>query len=224
MPDQTLPILYSFRRCPYAMRARLAIAKAGISTELREVVLKDKPAAMLEISPKGTVPVLFTPARQVIDESLDVMFWAMNQHDPDNWWQTLNERQKQQTLSLIEENDGAFKQALDRYKYADRYPERSQHDYRQDGEKFLQRLEQHLDDHGALVADHISLADIAIMPFIRQFAFVDKAWFDISPYPELRRWLEGFLDSALFQRAMLKYPQWQPGDQPTLFPPANQGH
>lgn len=220
-PD--LPILYSFRRCPYAMRARLAVAKAGIRTELREVVLKDKPPQMLEISPKGTVPVLYTADRQVIDESLDVMFWALNQHDPDSWWQPLNDRQKQLTLSLIEENDGAFKLALDRYKYADRHPERSQLDYRHDGEKFLQRLEQHLEKDGALVTTHISLADIAIMPFIRQFAFVDKAWFDISPYPELRRWLEGFLDSTLFQRVMKKYPQWQPGDPVTVFPPV-QGH
>lgn len=220
MSESALPILYSFRRCPYAMRARLALCKAGIQAELREVVLKDKPATMLEISPKGTVPVLYTPQRQVIDESLDVMFWALNQHDPDHWWQTLSEQQKQLTLSLIETNDGEFKQALDRYKYADRHPERSQQDYRKDGEKFLQRLEQHLDDHGALVCEHISLADIAIMPFVRQFAFVDKAWFDVAPYPELRRWLEGFLDSVLFQRVMSKYPQWHAGDPVTVFPPA----
>lgn len=223
MSDEKLSVLYSFRRCPFAMRARLAIAQAGIRTELREVVLKDKPAHMLEISPKGTVPVLYTAERQVIDESLDVMFWALAQHDPDNWWQGLTDRQKQHSLSLIEENDGAFKKTLDRYKYADRYPERSQRHYRLDGEEFLSRLEQHLDDYGALVTDHITLADVAIMPFVRQFAFVDKAWFDISPYPSLRRWLEGFLNSAMFQKVMYKYPQWQPGDPVTVFPPV-QGH
>ncbi len=137
----SLPVLYSFRRCPYAMRARFAIAAAGLQVELREVLLKDKPSALLHISPKATVPVLQTVG-SVIDESRDIALWAFQQQDPAGFWQPLSETAQQQTLNLIVETDGEFKNALDRYKYADRYPEQSPLAYRQQCEQFLQELEQ----------------------------------------------------------------------------------
>ncbi|MED5509865.1 MAG: glutathione S-transferase [Pseudomonadota bacterium] len=218
MTKQNLATLYSFRRCPYAMRARLAIAQSGIQCELREVVLKDKPQQLIELSPKATVPVLLTADDKVIDESIDIAFWALAQHDPDNWYQSLTSEQHEQMLALIENNDGEFKYFLDRYKYADRYPEQDERFYREQGEKTLTRLEQLLTEHDCLLRDSWTLADIALLPFIRQFAFVDKAWFDSSPYPRVRAWLEAFLESDLFRSVMKKYPQWQQGDEPVVFP------
>ena len=218
MTEQNLATLYSFRRCPYAMRARLAIAQSGIQCELREVVLKDKPQQLIELSPKATVPVLLTADDKVIDESIDIAFWALAQHDPDNWYQSLTSEQHEQMLALIENNDGEFKYFLDRYKYADRYPEQDERFYREQGEKSLTRLEQLLTEHDCLLRDSWTLADIALLPFIRQFAFVDKDWFDSSPYPRVRAWLEAFLESDLFRSVMKKYPQWQEGDEPVGFP------
>ncbi len=218
MTEQNLATLYSFRRCPYAMRARLAIAQSGIHCELREVVLKDKPQQLIELSPKATVPVLLTADDKVIDESIDIAFWALAQHDPDNWYQSLTSEQHEQMLALIENNDGEFKYFLDRYKYADRYPEQDERFYREQGEKTLTRLEQLLTEHDCLLRDSWTLADIALLPFIRQFAFVDKDWFDSAPYPRVRAWLEAFLESDLFRSVMNKYPQWQEGDEPVIFP------
>ncbi|MTI63220.1 glutathione S-transferase [Methylophaga sp.] len=218
MTDKALPTLYSFRRCPYAMRARLALAESGVKCELREVVLKDKPEQLLTLSPKGTVPVLVTAEGQVIDESIDIAFWALTQHDPDNWYQSLSSEQHETMLALIENNDGEFKYFLDRYKYADRYPEHSQRYYREQGEKTLTRLEQLLTENGCLLREYWTLADIALLPFIRQFAFVDKAWFDTSAYPRVQAWLADFLESDLFRTVMPKYPQWHEGDEPVLFP------
>lgn len=218
MTKQHLPLLYSFRRCPYAMRARLALASSGIQTELREVVLKDKPEALLKLSAKATVPVLQTTDGDIIDESLDILVWALKQHDPDNWYQNLNENQKKQASQLIDNNDGTFKYYLDRYKYADRYPEQTELYYRQQGEKTLAELEALLHQNGCLLTTHWTIADIALLPFIRQFAFVDKAWFEQSPYPALISWLDDFLQSALFKRIMLKYPQWHETDATTFFP------
>lgn len=218
MTQFNLPVLYSFRRCPYAMRARLAIAKSDIQTELREVVLKDKPASLFNLSPKATVPVLQTSEGKVIDESLDIMLWALQQHDPDNWLSKLTDEQQQTTQQLIENNDGEFKFYLDRYKYADRYPEHSELHYRLQGEKTLANLESLLKNNGCLLGADWTLADIAVLPFIRQFAFVDKSWFDQSPYPTVRHWLEDFLQSDLFKRIMLKHPQWHAGDEATVFP------
>jgi glutathione S-transferase len=218
MTEQNLATLYSFRRCPYAMRARLAIAQSGIHCELREVVLKDKPQQLIELSPKATVPVLLTADDKLIDESIDIAFWALAQHDPDNWYQSLTSEQHEQMLALIENNDGEFKYFLDRYKYADRYPEQDERFYREQGEKTLTRLEQLLTEHDCLLRDSWTLADIALLPFIRQFAFVDKDWFDSAPYPRVRAWLEAFLESDLFRTVMKKYPQWQEGDEPVVFP------
>lgn len=214
----SLPILYSFRRCPYAMRARLAIAASGISVELREVVLKDKPASLLAYSPKGTVPVLITPKNDVLDESLDIMHWALSLQNPHAWLSGLSDEQVADTQFLIANNDGEFKHWLDHYKYADRYPDNTAEFYREQAEKTLKELEQRLSSHHGLIEDKWSLADMALLPFIRQFAFVDKAWFDTAPYPSVRQWLNDFLDSDLFKQIMIQYPQWHEGDEPTIFP------
>ncbi|MEX1201156.1 MAG: glutathione S-transferase [Methylophaga sp.] len=213
----SLPVLYSFRRCPYAMRARLAILASGLQVELREVVLKDKPSALLQISPKATVPVLQT-ADSVIEESLDIALWALKQSDPAGFWQPLSASEQQQVLALVDETDGSFKSALDRYKYADRYPEQSALTYRQQGEQFLQKLEQIISSQSFLLGNQPTLADIAVMPFIRQFVMVDQNWFNNANYLQLQRWLNAFLKSAIFKQVMQHYPQWQPEDEQVLFP------
>jgi glutathione S-transferase len=212
------PILYSFRRCPYAMRARLALAASGIKTELREVVLKDKPAELLAVSLKATVPVLQTETGRVIDESIDIMRWALDKRDPLNWYQTLDRRQQIQCDELIANNDGDFKYYLDRYKYADRYPEHPESYYREQGEKTLQNLESLLKENGCLLTEKWTLADIALLPFIRQFALVDKDWFNTAPYPLVRDWLNHFLQSELFASVMTKYEQWHAEQPQILFP------
>ncbi len=214
----SLPVLYSFRRCPYAMRARLAIMAAGLQVVLREVVLKDKPQALIEISPKATVPVLQT-ADSVIEESLDIALWALKQSDPAGFWQSLSDSEQLQVIALVDETDGSFKAALDRYKYADRYPEQSPLAYRQQGEQFLQKLEHFLSSQSFLLGNQPTLADIAVMPFIRQFVMVDQNWFNNANYPQLQRWLNAFLKSAIFKQVMQHYPQWQPEDELVLFPP-----
>ena len=212
----TYPILYSFRRCPYAMRARLAIVQSGIQLELREVELKNKPQQMLTASPKGTVPVLVLEEGTVIDESLDIMLWALSQNDSSNWLNKFTNEQQQQMHALIINNDNKFKNALDKYKYADRFPGWPEEHYRQQGEVFLQMLESRLEKNTYLFAKTPSLADIAIFPFVRQFAFVNKNWFDNSPYKQLQAWLAGFINSELFTIAMEKTKPWQAGDDVIL--------
>lgn len=197
------PILYSFRRCPYAIRARLAIAASNIEIELREVRLADKPSAMLAVSPKATVPVLVLADKSVIDESLDIMLWAL-QKTQHKWLQA----DKNKTRDLIHYNDTEFKIHLDHYKYADRFPEHSMQSYRQAATLFLQQLEDCLTKNQYLVSDNFSLADAAIFPFIRQFAFVDKDWFEQTAYKKLQLWLENILNSDLFNQVMKKHPQW----------------
>lgn len=211
-----LPILYSFRRCPYAMRARMAIAAANVAVELREVVLRDKPEAMLAISPKATVPVLQLPGGEVIDESLDIMRWALKQNDPLGLTAVAPEK----TAELIAQNDGDFKHWLDRYKYADRFPEKSEQYYRDKGCETLAALEALLEQHNgkALLADDSSLADYALFPFIRQFARVDEAWFLQSPFPLLINWYKRWCESAAFVGVMKKYPKWEVGQDATCFP------
>ena len=210
------PILYSFRRCPYAIRARMVLRYSDIKVELREVVLADKPAEMLMCSPKGTVPVLVPDKGDVIDESLDIMRWALAQNDPDGWAGE-NGEYWQQAQELIDINDNAFKQSLDQYKYADRFPEHPVSFYRQQAEVFIQQLEHRLSGQYFLLGKNISVADIAIFPFIRQFAFVDKAWFDQSEYRALQAWLKGLLELSLFVDIMQKYSQWKTGDAPRIF-------
>ena len=201
-----LPILYSFRRCPYAIRARMAVRYAGVEVELREVLLKDKPEAMLSVSSKGTVPVLVLSDGQVLDESYDVMRWALNQQDLDQW---RSDQLETEIDELIRLNDGEFKTHLDHYKYFDRFPMQSMEHYRSQAEKFLAVLEEKLTTQKYLLSESISLADVAIFPFVRQFAFVDKDWFDNSSYPKLKCWLNSFLNSALFLAVMEKHSIWQ---------------
>ena len=192
-------LLYSFRRCPYAMRARMALRYAGVPVQIVEVSLKAKPADMLALSPKVTVPVLSVDGR-VIEESLEIMLWALAQHDPDDWLLKGDPR----VLQLIAENDQAFKHHLNRYKYAERYPELPMEHYRAEGEVFLRALEALLADRAFLLAEHLSLADVALAPFVRQFAHVDREWFASAPYPRLQAWLQRFLESALFVAVMAK--------------------
>jgi len=186
--------LYSFRRCPYAMRARLAIAYSQQQVQLREIILKEKPPEMLALSEKATVPVLQLSSGEVLDESLDIMAWALSHNDPNNWLAgNLN-----QMLSLIDENDFEFKEWLDRYKYADRFPEFTESYYRDQCEDFLVKLELRLTVTQYLFANKLTLADIAIFPFIRQFASVDKQWFQQTPYHNLKIWLDGLISIVLF--------------------------
>lgn len=211
----SLSRLYSFRRCPYAMRARLGLLFAGLSVELREIVLKHKPVQMLAISPKGTVPVLQFVDGTVIEESREIMLWALGQSDPHG---LLDAQVVRQANALIEQNDHEFKQWLDRYKYADRYPEMTQVEYRQRGEVFLQLLEELLATRPFLLGDDASIADIGIMPFVRQFAHVDREVFYSLPYPHLQRWLKHWLEHPLFLQTMTKFQPWQEGDDVVVFP------
>lgn len=205
------PVLYSFRRCPYAMRARLALAISGTRCELREVRLAAKPAAMLAASPKGTVPVLVLPDGRVIDESLDIMRWALMNGDPEDWLERGD-------AALIAANDGPFKHDLDRYKYPERHgADASAH--RERGLAFLQKLDARLSRTDQLCGDTRGLADAAIMPFVRQFAAVDRPWFDALPLPHLRTWLAGHLASGLFDAIMMRAAPWSPGDPPAMFAP-----
>ena len=203
-----VPILYTFRRCPYAMRARMGLAYAGIEFQIREVVLKDKPREMLDDSPKATVPVLLRSGLPVLEESLDILEWSLAENDPEGWMDYPAE-QLLKMQDLVEENDGVFKLHLDRYKYSDRFPESPREEYRQQGESFLQKLEVLLLDTAFLFGDRISYADVAIFPFVRQFSNVEPVWFTTAPYPHLRKWLASFLNSDLFLSVMKKYSPWK---------------
>ena len=211
---QTKPVLYSFRRCPYAIRARMALEYASINCELREVKLSNKPQTMINISNKGTVPVLQLTDGSVIDESLDIMLWALEQTDPDQW---LGVEQKNTRL-LIEKYDQEFTQYLDQYKYFQRYPEHSQLYYRDKAEIFIELLETNLQEHSgiALVSNRLTLVDVAIFPFIRQFAHVDWEWFSNSQYKNLISWLLKFEESELFLAVMNKQEPWQENEDVAL--------
>ena len=195
--------LYSFRRCPYAMRARMALRYSDVAVNIVEVSLKAKPAEMLALSSKGTVPVLSVDG-QVIDESLAIMRWALAQNDPQDWLLKDDPVGQAQIAALIEENDQVFKVHLNRYKYAERYPEQPMAFYRSEGEVFLRRLDALLEGRDYLLAAHPSLADVALMPFVRQFAHVDREWFGQTPYVRLQAWLQRFLESDLFTSIMKK--------------------
>ena len=209
-----LPILYSFRRCPYAMRARMALAASGAEVMLREVLLKDKPPELVAASPKATVPVLVLSDGRVIEESLDVMQWALVQSDPLGWLEggALDS-------DWISECDGDFKHWLDRYKYAERYPEHAAEDYRQNAEAFIQKLEDQLSVSDWMGGDAANAVDVALFPFMRQFAGVDPSWWQQAPYPHVQQWLENWLNSALFSAIMAKYPRWESGRPGERFPP-----
>lgn len=204
------PVLYSFRRCPYAMRARLALLVSGTRCQLREVVLRAKPPALLAASPKGTVPVLVTQDGEVIAESIDIMRWALARHDPEGWL-------TRDDAELIAANDGGFKRDLDGYKY----PERHSGDalaHRSSALGFLRTLDTRLAGHTQLCGPVRGITDAAIMPFVRQFAAVDRDWFDAQPLPHLQAWLEGHLASPLFAAAMVRLAPWSEGDPPVIFP------
>lgn len=202
-------VLYSYRRCPYAMRARMALAYAQIPVEIREISLREKPASMLAISPKGTVPVLKADDL-VIEQSLEIMFWALQKSDPDQW---LKSSVLDEALQLIELNDGSFKALLDQYKYPERIkvsPSLTREAILEKAiQTFIAPLEQRLVSQPFLLGNQLTIADIAIFPFIRQFAMVDKDWFDSAPFPHLKKWLEFHLESPLFSGVMQKYPTWQ---------------
>ncbi|MCY6379595.1 glutathione S-transferase [Hoeflea prorocentri] len=212
----TLPVFYSFRRCPYAMRARLALRSSGTAVELREVLLRDKAPEFLDASPSATVPTLVQGDGDVLDESLDIMLWALDGNDPEGWL-TPETGSRDAMLALIEAMDGPFKESLDRYKYGTRYPGCDPLEERAKAAAILRGLEEQLQPGGYLFGGRISLADMAILPFIRQFANTDRAWFDGEDWPALRVWLERFETSERFAAIMDKYPKWQSGDAVTVF-------
>lgn len=203
------PILYSFRRCPYAMRARMALLQAEQAVELREIVLRDKPAAFLEASPSASVPCLVTEDG-VLDESLDVMKWALAKRDPAGWLDMPDEG-----WDWIVRTDGPFKDALDRTKYAPRYPGVDPLEHRALAAAFLADLDAQIE---TWIFDRETLADHAILPFVRQFAFIDKPWFDAQPWSSLQAWLERYLASDAFGAVMPKYAQWAEGEAGVSFP------
>jgi len=196
-------ILYSFRRCPWAMRARLALRYSECPVEILEVSLKAKPAELLALSPKGTVPVLST-GEQVLDESLDIMRWALARHDPQDWLLRADPQAADAANTLIERNDRAFKVQVNLYKYAERYPQHTREYYRAQAEVWLAELDGRLAQQAYLFAGHPSLADAALLPLMRQFAGVEPDWFANAPYPHLRAWLQGWLESALFKAVMAR--------------------
>ena len=203
------PVIYTFRRCPYAMRARLAIELCDIEVEYREILLRDKPRDMLEYSAKGTVPVLVlnekTEQTKVIDESLEIMLWAMNEK-PNN---KLSPKNMEVALNLIQHHDNAFKPLLDRYKYAIRYPEKSEEEHRAACLPFLKELDTLLKESPYLLSTHVNLTDIAIFPFIRQFRGVDPHWFDALPLDQLKAWLDINLSAEYFKNIMVKRELWK---------------
>lgn len=207
------PILYSFRRCPYAIRARMALAYSGINVRIREVVLKKKPEALRILSPKATVPVLQLPSGAVLDESIDIIHWALAQHDPHDW---ALPSQASVRDALIAQNDLAFKPLLDGYKYPQRQDPPDPTFYRKQSLPFLNTLEQRLQATPYLMGVQASMVDIALFPFIRQFSMVDIAWFEHSSYTKLIRWWKGWIEHPLFHAVMTKYPLWEGGPEPFL--------
>ena len=209
---ETPPILWSFRRCPYAMRARLAIQSSGQTVTLREILLKDKPTEFVAASPKATVPVLQVGGT-VIEESREIMLWALGQNDPEGWLQMPEDGD-----DLIDRCDGPFKAALDHTKYAVRFPDLEEEVEREKAMDFLRDLDVRLQTAPFLMGDRRTMADMAILPFVRQFANTDRAWFDAQGLLSLTRWLDDFLSSDRFQAIMTKYPPWQPGQDRVVFP------
>ncbi|HMS27881.1 MAG TPA: glutathione S-transferase [Burkholderiaceae bacterium] len=212
-----LPILYSFRRCPYAMRARLALLSSGILCELREVVLRHKPVELIWASPKATVPVLVTPNGQVIEQSWDIMLWALRQHDPAQWLPA-DAQVFEHGLQLLQMCDGTFKQQLDRYKYPQRHGLADGKEERDAALLFLADLESLLTQQRYLFGSNIGIFDAALLPFIRQFAHVDAAWFAEQSLPRVQAWLSSFESSTDFQRVMTVYPTWVKDSPVSVFP------
>ena len=204
------PILYSFRRCPFAIRARFALVYSEIPLEHREVKLNNLPEAMLIISPKATVPVLQLSDGSVLEESLEIIDWSLSIRDPHGWLDYNDQ-------ALVRENDESFKPLLDKYKYADRYPELPQSEHLSNCLPFLTKLEHLLQNSTYLSGDRQGRTDVAIMPFIRQFAGVEPGWFSQGEFSSTRHWLNSLVESELFKKVMQKHPVWQPGDEPVYF-------
>ena len=217
MMSAPCPVFYSFRRCPYAMRARLALAASAQVCELREVVLARKPAALLQASAKGTVPLLVETNGHVIDQSLDIMLWALRRNDPQQWLAAPGVA-LEDMLQRVAQCDGEFKFHLDRYKYPNRYDLDSGTPHRNQGALFLQDLNTRLSAHAHVMGAAPCLADMAIAPFVRQFAHTDPAWFACQPWPALQAWLHQFETSPIYQRIMAIYAPWEPGHDPVRFP------
>lgn len=204
-----MAILWSFRRCPYAMRGRMGLKVSGLAYEHREIILRDKPQEMLEASPKGTVPVFIKDNGEIIEESLDLLNWALSQHDPLEWLNC----DLDAANFYITANDTDFKYHLDRYKYASRYDvdaKRGDTDlsHRAEAERHIQKLEEALSANSYLLGETQSIADIAIFPFMRQFSNVEPDWWKIAPYPQTRKWLAHHVESDLFKSIMKKHPLW----------------
>lgn len=204
------PILYSFRRCPYAMRARMALLVSETICHIREVKLSRKPEELIAVSAKATVPVIVPTDGEVIEESLAIMRWALERNDPEGWLE-------REEPALIEANDGAFKYHLDRYKYPQRHGS-DPAEHRAAGLALLEALEARLNAHVNICGDRRGITDVAIFPFVRQFAETDRIWFDTQPLPALQAWLRSHVQSSLFSAAMVRLEPWQPGDFPIEFP------
>lgn len=215
--SQQYPILYSLRHCPYAMRARIAIFKSKTPVLLRDIVLSNKPVEMLQASPKGTVPVVVLSNGNVIEESLDVMLWALKRSDPANLLLSADANALAEMLDLIHTFDNEFKTALEAYKCAKRYKENNIQACREKCEGYIELLEQRLSQQLYLMGDTESLADIALLPFVRQFARVERQWYVQSPYPNVRKWLNNYLQSSMFTKVMAKYPLWLHSDETVVF-------
>jgi glutathione S-transferase len=214
---ESLPVLYSFRRCPYAMRARMSLLLAGITVELREVALKNKPAELLALSPKATLPVLELTDGRVLEESLDIMRWAWQAIKNDSAVESVSEQEIRELLLPLEQGEGSFKILLDKYKYAERHPERTAHAYRTDAEEYLYKLAKQLGEKKFLFGEQWSFADVAIAPFIRQFMRIDQEWFNQSDHQSVRHWLMRILESKEFQLCMKKVKPWHADSKPVIF-------
>lgn len=212
---KNIPLLYSLHNCPYAIRARMALYKAGLTVELRSIKLDNKPMQMLQASPKGSVPVLLisAPGSQdgvmVIDESLELMLWALAQNDPGNLLCPQKNVSLAEVVSFITEFEDKFVSALNAFACARRYHETNAEQLRQPCEGVLRELEKRLTLHAFLFADQESLADIALLPFLRKYARIDKQWFRQSPYPRVRQWLKQYLHSRMFSKVMEHHELWQ---------------
>ena len=207
------PILYTFRRCPYAMRARFAIRSSKIIVEIREIKLQEKPSEFLKLSPKGTVPVLITNSGEVLEESLDIIYWALNKNDPHKWL-AKGKLENQEIIKLLDDLENKFKPNLDKYKYPSRFSGVDQFFHRDKNLSFLKKLNSYLKNNKSLNCEHLSLLDYAIFPFVRQFRNVDQDWFDKLNFIFLNKWINQIIDSKNFSSIMKKFKKWEPNDVP----------
>ena len=211
--NQKIPILFSFRRCPYAMRARIAIKLCSLECEIREINLKLKNKEFLELSPKGTVPVLVLPDDKIIEESMDIIHWAISNNDPYNL-KLKNLEIYNKDMELISIFDNEFKYHLDRYKYNSRYKGINKEEHKYKARDLLVNLNNSLKEKQWLNGENISISDISILPFIRQYRIADIKWFDEKlELPNINRWLDKFLNSKIFNNVMKKYKIWETTDQ-----------